>query len=276
MSFASTFLASPTLRLRVPASALSTADEKTYTVHRALLATHTNLLAAATRSTTSITLPATTPIPALERLLEFLYTGTYTLAAAPPADDGPSPVLAAAIAGRIGVWGKPAARHEPTDNISSYSSTHCPEYRNAYSSSPESSYATAPASPDTFAPYDPVLNHKRTRSLELRGPAPTETPAMRLAAHLDVYTLALRYAAADLVPVVLSKLAAELRTSRALLRELVREVYGTKTRDAQLSAFVVDTVTGDWSAWRGEEVVRGLMKDGGEFVVDLVAKVQGF
>ncbi|KAF8243294.1 hypothetical protein K440DRAFT_664239 [Wilcoxina mikolae CBS 423.85] len=284
MSFAS-FLSSPTVRIRIPPSPHSDEDEKFYTVHRSLLKNNTNLLSSSNIKPreTLCTLPSSTSPAAFEAVLEHLYTGHYVLAEeyeyAESQEPTPSPVLQAAMKGAIGVWGKPAAIHDDTAskrNISSYQSELFPNLRNGYSTpscGDKADIQTLPSPPPSpkFAEHEPVLTTQKAQLVVKRS-----TPASRLAAHLEVYALARCYAVKRLAEVALENIKKEVVASPEILHELVRVVYGTKQRNEDLRAFVVGIVKDHWEQLRNEKVFALLLKEGGEFVLDVFSNVKGF
>jgi len=275
MSFAS-FLSSPTIRVRILATHPDQ-DEKSYTVHRSLLKSHTNLLAAASVKAreTTCALPASTSAPAFEAVLEYLYTGNYQLANAHTSSatdetaPEPSPVLQAAMKGAIGVWGRPAAINDyavAERNISSYESTLFPGlWTNGYASFPAAQQQqqqtqqppSPPPSPTLFDEQEPSLNEKKTRVVV------KSTPATRLAGHLEVYELARRYAVKELSKTALENVQKEVVASPQILRELVRAVYGTKQRNEELRHFVVGVVVKNFETLRGEKMFSGAVDGGG-------------
>ncbi|KAA8904391.1 hypothetical protein FN846DRAFT_952824, partial [Sphaerosporella brunnea] len=280
------FLSSPTLRVRI-CPPHPEAEEKLYTVHRSLLKAHTNLLNGVKPRETSLTLGPTTSPAAFEAVLEFLYTHSYALPAEYEAANGhggketPSPILAAAMQGAIGVWGKPAAihdHHSASRNISSYQSELFPDLRNGYSTlAVEAEGQAAASSPSplpplspTFSSHEPVLAEKPALVLK------RSTPTSRLAAHLDVYALARLYAVGKLISVSLANIKQEVVASPEILHELVRVVYGTKHKNEELRAFVVGIVQEHWERLKKEKVIEVLLKEGGEFVLDVFSKIRGF
>jgi hypothetical protein len=232
---------------------------------------------------TTCTLPASTSAAAFEALLEYLYTGSYHLAdahASSSTDETtpePSPLLQAAMKGAIGVWGRPAAINDYAvagRNISSYESTLFPDlWTNGYASSPAAQLQqqtqqppSPPPSPTFFDEQEPSLNAKKTRVVK-------STPATRLAGHLEVYELARRHAVKELSKTSLENVQKEVIASPQILHELVRAVYGTKQRDEELRHFVVGVVVKNFETLRGEKVFKVLLREGGEFVLDVFSKI---
>jgi hypothetical protein len=274
------FLSSPTVRVRI-SPPHSEAEEKLYTVHRSLLKAHTNLLSDVKPRETSVTLAPTTSPAAFEAVLEFLYTKSYALSEEYEVADGsgdketPSPILAAAMQGAIGVWGKPAAIHDdtPNRNISSYQSELFPTLRNGYSTplgEPQGQTPALPTPSPEFSSHKPVLTEKAAPVLK------RSTPTSRLAAHLDVYALARLYAVHRLAAVSLENIKKEVVASPEILHELVRVVYGTKQKSEELRAFIVGIVQEHWEQLKKEKVIEVLLKEGGEFVLDVFSKIRGF
>jgi len=274
------YLASPTIRVVVPPPAHSDADERLYTVHRSVLKAHTNLLCNTKPRETLCVLPNTTPAAAFEGLLEFLYTGDYSLSdehevVAASEDTKLSPVVQAAMLGAIGVWARPAAVHDDKSrrNISSYESEWFPSIRSAYDTASvagvqPTALPSPPPSP-TIADHDPVLRKQNVVVVKT-------TPASRLSAHLDVYALSRRYGVRALTEIALENIKAEVVTTPAILHELVRVVYGSKQKHDDLRVFVVGIVQEHWATLKGEQVFATLLKEGGEFVVDVFSRVKCF
>jgi len=189
----------------------------------------------------------------------------------------PSPVLQAAMKGAIGVWGKPAAVHDDASkrNISSYQSDLFPDLKNGYATPPneKADIQTLPSPPPSpqFAEHGPVLMTPKTQLVVKRS-----TPHSRLAAHLEVYALARGYAVKKLAEVALENIKKEVVASPEILHELVRVVYGTKQKNEDLKAFVVDIIKDHWEQLRNEKVFALLLKEGGEFVLDVFSNVKGF
>ncbi|KAI5846014.1 hypothetical protein BZA05DRAFT_407693 [Tricharina praecox] len=280
MSFAS-FLSSPTVRIVLPPPAHSDSEERLYTVHRSVLKAHTNLLSNTKPRETLCVLPNTTSAIAFEGVLEYLYTGTYNLpdeheVLETVENTKPSPVVQAAMLGAIGVWAKPAAVHDDKSqrNISSYSSTLFPTLRNAYDAptvlAVQPSLLPSPPPSPTFASHAPVLKKKQVVIVK------TSTPASRLSAHLDIYALSRRYGVRALADIALHNIKTEVVATPAILHELVRVVYGSKQKHDDLRAFVVGIVQDHWEALKGENVFAALLKEGGEFVVDVFSRVKSF
>ncbi|KAI5816322.1 hypothetical protein BZA77DRAFT_354185 [Pyronema omphalodes] len=284
MSFAS-FLSSPTVQIRIPAPPHAEAgEEKFYTVHRSLLKSNTNIISTGSIKSrdTLCTLPSTTSPAAFEALLEHLYTGNYTLQeeyefVSDAVDNSSSPVLQAAMKGAIGVWNKPAAVHDDgaRRNLSSYESNIVPTIRSSYAAvaagTASATPAVAPATPtNQFATHEPVLT-KKTQKIVKRS-----SPETRLASHLEVYDLARRYAVKNLTSVSLENIKNEVVSTPEILHELVRVVYGTKQKNEELRAFVVAIVKDHWESLRHEKVFALLLKEGGEFVLDVFSNVKGF
>lgn len=260
-----------------PAHAEDATDEKLYTVHRSLLKTHTNLLAPGKTKPrdTAITLPPSTPTAAFESVLEYIYTGGYALAdeyePAPERDAGPSPLLRAAMEGPIGVWGKPAAVHDGSRrNISSYESVYTGARNEYLEEKPPPPPPPPSPTAGKFADREPEL--AKEVSLVLKS----STPASRLASHLEVYALARVYGVRKLSEISLDNIKPEVVASPEILHELVRVVYGTKQRNEDLRAFVVGIVKDHWELLRSEKVFEAILKEGGEFVLDLFSQVRGF
>lgn len=122
-----------------------------------------------------------------------------------------------------------------------------------------------------FGYYEPELNFKveGEREVEAEG-------KRRVRRHLEVYELAKGWEVVGLKEAVLEVVGKEVRERRELVGELVRGVYGGKERDEELRQWVVGVVAGDWKVFGGEEEVKTLIREGGEFVVDLVGRVKAF
>ena len=301
-------------------------DDHFYTVHRSLLKANTNLLACSSIKPreSHCTLPDSTSPAAFEAVLEYLYTGHYTLpgdcewdgdddeaAAAAAASAKTAPVVKAAMLGAIGVWAKPAAVHDDSAsarNISSYQSDVFPELRNGYLGPAEAASGAEalppPPSPtfstfstfstlSTFPEHEPVLSPKKKQKQQQQQQqqlaGKRSTPASRLSAHLEVYTLARKYAVRGLADVALGDVKKEVAASPEILQELVRVVYGAAAAKKQCStsaaaaaaaaaadmrSFVMGIVRDHWDQLRHEPVFAQLLKDGGDFVLDVFSGVR--
>ena len=306
-------------------------DDYFYTVHRSLLKANTNLLACSSIKPreSHCTLPASTSPAAFEAVLEYLYTGHYTLPGdcewdgdddeeAAAASAKTASVVKAAMLGPIGVWAKPAAVHDDSAsarNISSYQSDVFPELRNGYLGPAEAaSGAEAPPPPpsptfstfsafstfstfstlSTFPEHEPVLSPKKKQKQQQQQQqqqlaGKRSTPASRLSAHLEVYTLARKYAVRGLADVALSDVKKEVAASPEILQELVRVVYGPAAAKKQCStsaaaaaaaaaadmrSFVMGIVRDHWDQLRHEPAFAQLLKDGGDFVLVVFSNVR--
>lgn len=288
------FLSSPTLLLTHPPTG------KTYTIHRSLLS-HTNLLLTipTRRRTTALTLPSNISLFPLERTIEFLYTSVYTgeipsssSASKPQAADArtlreANPLIAAAAAGSIGVWGGAGPIIELGQKhgrkLSSYSSDLVDGWVNDYDEEQKDAFfsaSTASTVVGEFADYEPELNGKmgfdEYAVVEEEVRIVEASPKERVQRHLEVFELAKRWEVVGLKEAVLEVLGREVRERRELVGELVREVYGTKNKDEELRGFVVELMVGDWAGFRKEAEMKRVLGEGGEFVVDLVERVKAF
>jgi hypothetical protein len=216
------FLSSPTIRLILPpVETNSCEDDKTYIVHRSLLSTHSSLLKShRTRDSYVVLDPYIVDVPTVERVLEFFYTGGYNLPGEPelqeeedkeslirslrPAAHLPqdSPLLAAAMAGRIGVWGKPAPRFEEAANTSTYTSIYFPKEDkrtkvqvvidnpiDGFGKGKPNPFLPSPPASPVFQTYSPVLASKPTPK---RAETPPAVPhhLFLLRAHISLYRFA--------------------------------------------------------------------------------------
>ncbi|CAZ82061.1 unnamed protein product [Tuber melanosporum] len=292
------FLTAPTIRLILPTGD-SGEEDLTYSVHRPLLAKYTSLLQSRKPRDSYVLLdPSSVSVPTLDHALEFLYTGDYVLPGEPgeeeEADDQPllhstrpaahlprSPLMYAAMAGAIGVWGKPAPVFEKADNTSTYTSEYFPEQKNGEkktakvngndhsaqggSSSklkfPNGLLPSPPPTPSasTFPSYSPVLSPKTSRSSSLSSQPPPKTPAVPQEPHhihiLHTNLLVYRFASLPTVQMpALSALALHklrtqfaqtpLETLPSLVIEFAREVFIARSDEMELREALVELVAG--------------------------------
>ncbi|RPA91893.1 hypothetical protein L873DRAFT_1831309 [Choiromyces venosus 120613-1] len=295
-SAVASFLTAPTIRLILPTSA-SGEEDLTYSVHRPLLAKYTSLLQSRKPRDSYVLLdPSNVSVPTLEHALEFLYTGDYVLPAEPgeeeEVDDQPllhstrpaahlprSPLMFAAMAGGIGVWGKPAPVFEKADNTSTYRSEYFPEQGNpgkktakvdgdnsGESSSnklklPNGLLPSPPPTPSatTFPAYSPVLSPKTSRSSSQSSLPPPKTPVAPQEPHhihlLHTNISIYRFSSLPTVQIpALSTLALQkLRTQFAetpiealpsLVIEFAREVFIARSDEKELREALVELVAG--------------------------------
>lgn len=126
-----------------------------------------------------------------------------------------------------------------------------------------------PASP-TFSTHEPQLKPTVAKKVAKRS-----TPTTRLAAHLEVYELARLYEIERLIECSLENIEKEVLKCSDILQDLVRVSYRTKQRDTELKAFVIDMVSENWEQLKQTKAFSVLLKDGGEFVLDIFSKVNG-
>lgn len=293
------FLKSPTIRLHLE----NASGETTYIVHRGLLSA-TALLSSARPRDTYVFLPAGSSPSTVENALEWLYTSAYTLPEprSPVLEDEvpllqsnrlapqlpESPLVYAAIAAGIGVWGRSAPVFSPVDNTSSYVSEYFPDAPKP--GDPSAGPPSPPLTPELakFPGYAPVLAKAAAAAVEGAGArvtaAKSETAEhaviVALRAHLDVY----RFATLEAVGM---RGLAEYATGR--LRGLFAE---TKVEDLSLltttfaeEAFCIvrpcdalQELVVELAASRAAELARrkeftAAVKDGGEFIARLFSKL---
>ncbi|PWW79684.1 hypothetical protein C7212DRAFT_356458 [Tuber magnatum] len=308
------FLTAPTIRLILPTSD-SGEEDLTYSVHRPLLAKYTSLLQSRKPRDSYVLLdPSSVSVPTLDHALEFLYTGDYVLPTEPAeeeeADDQPllhstrpaahlprSPLMYAAMAGAIGVWGKPAPVFEKADNTSTYTSEYFPEQKNAEKqvdgnnrggegsgsgklTLPNGLLPSPPPTPSatTFPAYTPVLSPKTSRSSSYSSLPPPKTPVAPQEPHhihllhtnLSVY----RFASLPTVQIpALSALALHklrtqfaqtpLETLPSLVIEYAREVFIARSDETELREALVELVAGRARELSSREEFSGFVKGGG-------------
>ncbi|CUS08799.1 unnamed protein product [Tuber aestivum] len=309
------FLTAPTIRLILPTSD-SGEEDLTYSVHRPLLAKYTSLLQSRKPRDSYVLLdPSSVSVPTLDHALEFLYTGDYVLPAEPEegeeADDQPllhstrpaahlprSPLMYAAMAGAIGVWGKPAPVFEKADNTSTYTSEYFPEQKNEEKKAdgntgnhgsksgsnrlmlPNGLLPSPPPTPSatTFPAYAPVLSPKTSRSSSYSSLPPPKTPVEHQKPHhlrlLHVNLSVYRFANLPAVQIpALSSLALhKLRTQFAqtpleklpsLVIEFAREVFIARSNETELREVLVQLVAGRARELSSREEFSEFVKGGG-------------
>ena len=321
------FLTAPTIRLILPTSD-SGEEDLTYSVHRPLLAKYTSLLQSRKPRDSYVLLdPSSVSVPTLDHALEFLYTGDYVLPAEPgeeeEVDDQPllhstrpaahlprSPLMYAAMAGAIGVWGKPAPVFEKADNTSTYTSEYFPEQKdpekkvvkvdgNNHSSEsssnsklklPNGLLPSPPLTPSTttFPSYSPVLSPKTSRSSSLSSQPTPKVPAKPQEPHhlhlLHINLSVYRFANLPTVQIpTLSTLAlhklhtqfaqTSLEKLPSLVIEFAREVFIARADEKELREALVEMVAGRARELSSREEFNEFVKGGGEFVVLLFARL---
>jgi len=219
-----------------------------------------------------------------------------------------SPLMYAAMAGAIGVWGKPAPVFEKADNTSTYTSEYFPEQKNPekktvkidghnHSSEgngkhklPHGLLPSPPLTPSatTFPSYSPVLSPKTSRSSSLSSQLPPKTPATPEEPHhlhlLHINLAVYRFSCLPAVQIpTLSTLALhKLRTQFAqtpleklpsLVIEFAREVFIARNDEKELREALVELVAGRARELSSREEFNEFVKGGGEFVVLLFARL---
>ncbi|KAH0602239.1 uncharacterized protein H6S33_008587 [Morchella sextelata] len=310
-SFAS-FLSSPTIRLILP----TTTEDKTYTIHRSLLASQTALLKSQrTRSAYILLDQSTVSVPTVEQALEYLYTGDYALPAQDAAQEEEedtatlletsrpaahlpqnSPLLAAAMAGSIGIWGKAAPRFDVAENTSTYTSIYFPAEDKrkkvqlvtsgeGFDDKKEAAHALLPSPPASpvFQAYEPVLSLKGAAKKLEEQKTPVEVVPYDVAclrAHIAVWRFAeapgvgipgLAKLALDKLAVLFEGAAGEKLTR--LVEEMVGAVFGGEKEETVLRTFVVGKVVCRIAELSRRKEFNEFIRRGGEFVVDVLGSL---
>lgn len=288
------------------------AEDKTYIVHRSLLSTHTSLLKSRrTRDSYVVLDPCTVDIPTVERALEYFYTGDYTVSpeAEPEEeqDDEPlihstrpaahlpqnSPLLAAAMAGKIGVWGKPAPRFDEAENTSTYTSVYFPKeerrtavkvvtdsFTNGFDKNKSNGFLPSPPASPVFQTYTPILALKTP-------PKPIETPPPAVPHHLVVlraHIALYRFANIPTVSIpglsalALCKLTSLFESTKSadlpsLVIDFSNTVFKPYRDEEDLRAFLVEQVITRVSELSQKAEFNDFIRKGGEFVVDVLGSM---
>lgn len=250
-------------------------------------------------------------VPTFERALEFFYTGDYTLpeelepqeeednepllhslrpAAHLPQD---SPLLAAAMAGKIGVWGRPAPRFEEATNTSTYTSIYFPKedkrtrvhvitdnLTNEFEKEKPNTFLPSPPASPVFQTYTPILASKP--SLKPIEPTHTIVPhhLFLLRAHISLYRFANlpTVGIPGLSTLALSKIATLFQSTKpsdlpSLSIDFANSVFVSYRDEEELREFLVDLVVSRISELSQKAEFNNFIRKGGEFVVDVLGSL---
>jgi hypothetical protein len=304
------FLSSPTIRLILPPVKSESSEDKTYIVHRSLLSAHTSLLKSRrTRDSYVVLDPYTVDVPTVERVLEFFYTGDYNLPEElePPEDEDDetllrslrpaahlpqnSPLLAAAMAGQIGVWGKPAPRFEKVANTSTYTSIYFPKekpakvqvitdnFTNGVGKEKPNPFLPSPPASPVFQTYSPILASKPIpKQAEKLATMPHHLFLLR--AHISLY----RFSNIPTVNIpglstlTLSKMAALFQSTKpsdlpSLTIDFATIVFQPYRGEGELRKFLLDLVVSRIGELSQKTEFNNFVRKGGEFVVDVLGSL---